>query len=116
MAGFGASGRNGGWCSAIFPASLRKVAASSSRDAAVRMQHAMNATVAEVARVVEAERIDCRLARGGYLSVARNRAQLARARAEVDGWRSWGFGEDTCACSTRRRSPTWSWTKPSAGP
>jgi glycine/D-amino acid oxidase-like deaminating enzyme len=26
--------------------------------------------------------------------VARNRAQLARARAEVDGWRSWGFGED----------------------
>jgi glycine/D-amino acid oxidase-like deaminating enzyme len=94
VAGFGASGRNGGWCSAIFPASLRKVAASSSRDAAVRMQHAMNATVAEVARVVEAERIDCRLARGGYLSVARNRAQLARARAEVDGWRSWGFGED----------------------
>jgi glycine/D-amino acid oxidase-like deaminating enzyme len=94
VAGFGASGRNGGWCSAIFPASLRKVAASSSRDAAVRMQHAMNATVAEVARVVEEERIDCRLARGGYLSVARNRAQLARARAEVDGWRSWGFGED----------------------
>ena len=98
VAGFGASGRNGGWCSAIFPASLRKVAASSSRDAAV--QHAMNATVAEVARVVEAERIDCLLARGGYLSVARNRAQLARARAEVDGWRSWGFGEDHMPAST----------------
>ena len=80
------------------------------------MQHAMNATVAEVARVVEAERIDCLLARGGYLSVARNRAQLARARAEVDGWRSGASAKTTCACSTRRRSPTWSPHAPSAGP
>ena len=27
IAGFGASGRNGGWCSALFPASMEKVAA-----------------------------------------------------------------------------------------
>lgn len=47
--GFGASGRNGGWCSAVLPATLRKVASLSSRDAAVRLQRAMNDTVGVVA-------------------------------------------------------------------
>lgn len=92
--GFGASGRNGGWCSAIFPATMRKVAALSSRDAAVRMQTAMNDTVLEIEDVVKAEAIDCDFERGGYLSVARNAAQWERAQREVAGWRSWGFGED----------------------
>ncbi len=95
--GFGASGRNGGWCSAIFPASLRKVAARSGRDAAVRMQRAMNDTVVEVGRVVASERIDCGFQQGGYASVARNEAQWARARAEVAGWREWGFDDDQLA-------------------
>ncbi|NJC71445.1 FAD-dependent oxidoreductase [Planosporangium thailandense] len=94
VAGFGASGRNGGWCSAIFPATLRKVASSSSPEAARRMQHAMNATVTEIGRVVTAEGIDCDFAPGGYVSVARNEAQWSRARREVQGWRDWGFGED----------------------
>lgn len=93
-AGFGASGRNGGWCSAIFPATLRKVASLSSRDDAVRMQRAMNDTVNEIGRVVAAEGIDCDFAHGGYVSLARNQAQLAHARGEVAEWGSWGFGED----------------------
>jgi glycine/D-amino acid oxidase-like deaminating enzyme len=92
--GFGASGRNGGWCSAIFPATLRKVAAASSPDAAVRMQRAMNDTVREIRDVVAAEGIDCDLAPGGYVTVARNPAQWTRAQAEVAGWRDRGFGED----------------------
>ncbi len=36
QAGFGASGRNGGWASALFPASLAALARQSGRDAAVR--------------------------------------------------------------------------------
>ncbi len=94
VVGFGASGRNGGWCSAIFPATLRKVAAGSSRDGARRMQLAMNDTVEEIKKVVEGEGISCDFAAGGYVSVARNAAQWARAKAEVAGWRDWGFGED----------------------
>ena len=94
VVGFGASGRNGGWCSAIFPASLTKIAASSGRDEARRMQKAMNDTVAEIERAITLESIDCDFANGGYVSVARNPAQMARARAEVEGWRAWGFGED----------------------
>jgi glycine/D-amino acid oxidase-like deaminating enzyme len=94
VVGFGASGRNGGWCSAIFPASMRKVASLSSREAAVRLQHAMNDTVAEVGRVAGDEGVEAAFDQGGYASVARNEAQWTRAQAEVEGWRSWGFGED----------------------
>ena len=93
-AGFGASGRNGGWCSAIFPASLRKVASLPSREEAVRMQRAMNDTVVEVGRAVTNERIECGFTQGGYLSLARNQAQFTRARQEVEAWRGWGFGEE----------------------
>jgi glycine/D-amino acid oxidase-like deaminating enzyme len=94
VVGFGASGRNGGWCSAIFPATLRKVTAGTSRDAAHRMQTAMNDTVAVIDKVVAGEGIACDFTLGGYVSVARNEAQWARAKAEVEGWRGWGFGED----------------------
>ncbi len=92
--GFGASGRNGGWCSALFPASLKKVASLSSRDAAVRLQRAMNDTVTEMGQVLAAENIDCDWKQGGYVSIARNQAQWARAKAEIKGWQSWGFGDE----------------------
>jgi glycine/D-amino acid oxidase-like deaminating enzyme len=92
--GFGASGRNGGWCSAIFPATMRKIAATSTRNDARRMQQAMNATVTEIGRVIAVEGIECDWAPNGYVSVARNQAQWTRAQAEVQGWRDWGFGED----------------------
>jgi len=94
VAGFGASGRNGGWCSALFPASLTRMAAEGGRDAAVRMQHLLNETVADVGRIASAEGIDCHFDQGGYLAVARNPAQLERVRREVADHRRWGFGEE----------------------
>src|SRR5688572_7080102 len=39
--GFGASGRNGGWCSALLPMSLDALAVAAGRDAAIRMQREM---------------------------------------------------------------------------
>jgi glycine/D-amino acid oxidase-like deaminating enzyme len=94
VVGFGASGRNGGWASAIFPATPHKVATHSSRDAAVRMQQAMNDTVDEVIATAAAEGIDADIAKGGYVALARNQAQWVRAQAEVAHWREWGFAED----------------------
>ena len=93
-AGYGASGRNGGWCSALFPASLPTLAAMGGRDAALAQHRAMRATVDEVVRAAAAEGIDADIAKGGTISLARSRAQLRRARAEVDEARSWGRGED----------------------
>ena len=94
VAGFGASGRNGGWCSALFPASLASLAALADRPAALAQHAAMRATVDEVDRVARAEGIGADLVKGGTISLARNRAQWRRARAEVEDARAWGLGED----------------------
>ena len=93
-AGYGASGRNGGWCSALFPVSLPALAAMSDRPRALAQHRAMRATLDEVARVVDVEGLDAQLARGGTITVARNRAQWRRAREEVEAARRWGRGED----------------------
>ena len=42
VAGFGASGRNGGWASALFPASLRQLAERSDRETEIRMKRTMH--------------------------------------------------------------------------
>jgi glycine/D-amino acid oxidase-like deaminating enzyme len=94
IAGFGASGRNGGWCSALFPASIGKLTRMAGRDAAIAMYRAMQATVDEVGRVAAAENIDCHWAKGGTVTLARSATQLERARAEVARMREYGFGED----------------------
>ncbi|MBU2074582.1 MAG: FAD-binding oxidoreductase, partial [Actinobacteria bacterium] len=83
VAGYGASGRNGGWCSALFPASPESLARDHGRDAALAQHRAMRATVDEVLRATAAEGIDARAAKGGTVVLARNPAQLARTRAEV---------------------------------
>ncbi len=96
IAGFGASGRNGGWCSALFPASLAKLTrmAATGRAGAIAMQRAMQETVDEVGRVAAAEGIDCHWAKGGTVELARSAAQLERAKAEVAEAREFGFGDE----------------------
>ncbi|HEV7847605.1 MAG TPA: FAD-binding oxidoreductase [Thermoleophilaceae bacterium] len=83
-AGFGASGRNGGWCSALFAPSSSGIARRHGRDAAVAVRRAMHESVEEVGRVAAVEALDIQYARGGTISLARNEAQLARARTEVE--------------------------------
>ena len=91
--GFGASGRNGGWCSELFPASLGKLERMAGRDAAIAMQRAMQETVDEVAAAVSAEAIDCHWAKGGTVQLARSAARsLTWATAEVSEAREFGFG------------------------
>jgi glycine/D-amino acid oxidase-like deaminating enzyme len=93
IAGFGASGRNGGWCSALFPASTASLARRHGRAAAVAMRRAMIDTVDEVGRVAQVEGIDCDFVRGGTVSLARGRAQWAAARAEVAEAERWGVDD-----------------------
>ncbi len=93
-AGFGASGRNGGWCSALFPASLESLARRSSRAGALAQHAAMRGSVDEVAQAASDEGIDAHIAKGGTVTLARSGPQWARAQAEVDHARSWGRGDD----------------------
>ena len=111
IAGFGASGRNGGWCSALFPTSWPRIASEQARSeaaasrrsrsgdersgaraiqdspgglrAAWALRDAMRDAVREVGDVATAEGIDCDYHRGGTVTFARTAAQLARGRAEV---------------------------------
>lgn len=94
VAGFGASGRNGGWASALFPASLAALARASSRDAAVRMKRAMNQTVDEIGRVAHEEDWNIEWEKAGTVVLARSPLQWQEAQAEVKELRSWGFGDD----------------------
>jgi len=93
IAGFGASGRNGGWCSALFPASLPKLERLAGREAAIAMYRAMQETVDEVGKVAADEAIDCHWAKGGTLQFARSAAQMQRAKDEVSEARLYGFDE-----------------------
>ena len=94
VAGFGASGRNGGWCSALFPTGWDKLVRASSADGALRMHRAMQETVREVGRVADAERIDAHYHRGGTVTLARTDVQLRRLRAGVAEAHARGFTED----------------------
>ncbi|MEV7976006.1 FAD-dependent oxidoreductase [Streptomyces sp. NPDC086519] len=78
--GYGASGRNGGWLYNGI-AGRDRYAALHGREAAVRLQKAMNDTVDEVVAVAAAEGIDADLHKGGVLEVATTPAQLARLKA-----------------------------------
>ncbi len=95
VAGYGASGRNGGWCSALFPASLDALARlrGSSREAALRLDAAMRDSVDEVGRAADEAGIDARYAKGGTLVLARSEVQRRRARASVEEAASWGLQE-----------------------
>ena len=92
IAGFGASGRNGGWCSALFAASHHKIADRYGRDAAVAMQRAMFDTVDEVGWACRAEGIDCDFHKGGTLTLVTSPTQEERIKEHIVEERSWGFG------------------------
>ncbi|HEX3325614.1 MAG TPA: FAD-binding oxidoreductase [Actinomycetota bacterium] len=94
IAGYGASGRNGGWCSALFAASLDAMAREHGRDAAVGMQRALFDTVDEVGRVAEREHIDARFQKGGTITFVTAPSQMERVRGEVEEHAAWGFGDE----------------------
>src|SRR3954452_6761921 len=83
VAGFGASGRNGGWVSG-------EIAFEGDR----RTRLAVYDTVDEVGRVCAAEGIDCDFDKGGSLAVATNQGQLARLHRYLEHRRQGGDGEE----------------------
>ena len=105
-AGFGASGRNGGWCSALFPASLERwrsdprapTPGAARRDAGQRRRGRC--------RSAAAEGIDAHIAKGGTIALARIRAPARAGRGRGRATRAGGAAATTsCGCSTPRRRP-----------
>ncbi|MCV7301724.1 FAD-dependent oxidoreductase [Mycobacterium barrassiae] len=105
FAGFGASGRNGGWLSGLVPGDRHRMAKQYGRESVLAWQQALNDAVDEVIDVTEREGIDAGIVKGGTLHVARNRAQASRLAAEVTEERSWkvdGIAELTKEESAQR--------------
>ncbi|WP_328469702.1 FAD-binding oxidoreductase [Actinoplanes sp. NBC_00393] len=96
--GYGASGRNGGWASGLFPASEAKLSRRYGPQRAAAMHRALEASVDEVGRAAAAEGIDCDYAKGGTISLVRSPAQLRRAR-KAPGFVDAGKAGEICAAT-----------------
>jgi glycine/D-amino acid oxidase-like deaminating enzyme len=83
FAGFGASGRNGGWLSSELPGSARAYADAAGDDGVARLRAAVRSTVDEVVQVAAREGIDADIVRSGVLTVARSEAQHQRLCGEL---------------------------------
>ena len=92
--GFGASGRNGGWCSGFLPVTLGELEKTHGRSAAIEMYTESFRTLDEIESVITDLRIDCDYHRGGTINGATNLVQKSRVDAEVSEMRRFGFGED----------------------
>ena len=102
IAGFGASGRNGAWCTAGFPLSLGRLEQRYGAVQARAVAGAMAETVDEVGRVARDEGIDAQFRKGGELLIARGAHQLPALEHEfqtlqnlgiADGWAMLGAEE-----------------------
>jgi glycine/D-amino acid oxidase-like deaminating enzyme len=89
FAGYGASGRNGGWLTNSITGGRDGYVRTHGRDAVVRFQDAMNHTVQEVIDVAAAEGIDADIRKGGELNVATSAAQMQRLTAYAAAEAQW---------------------------
>ncbi len=95
FAGFGASGRNGGWCSGNFAWNHARYAKDASRQAVLDMARALESTVDEIIRICTDLGIDADIHRTDEVMVATNPAQMARMRAEIASRHHWGEAHRT---------------------
>src|SRR4051812_47024958 len=83
VAGWGASGRNGGGGSALFAASWPRLAHEHRLNAALALRRAMERTVDDVGDWSREHAVDIGYEKGGTLTFARSAAQLQRLTEHV---------------------------------
>lgn len=94
VCGFGASGRNGGWCLGDLAGLPGLIAKPETREDGLRLRRAMFQTVDEVGDVSRAESIDCHYAKGGSLSVATIPFHVDQLKERLKFLHGLGFDED----------------------
>lgn len=82
-AGFGASGRNGGWVSALFPTETSGLVRRHGLDKALAMRREMIAAVDEVGQWAKKFDIDCNYIKAGTTVMARKPIEVTRAKASI---------------------------------
>ncbi len=94
ICGFGASGRNGGWASALFAGPRSITARARGRDGVIALQRQMILAIDHIDRTCVDEGIDCDFRRGGTLVLATSPAHVRRLQDHVADDRRWGLGPD----------------------
>jgi glycine/D-amino acid oxidase-like deaminating enzyme len=94
VCGFGASGRNGGWASALFPIKNDAIVSRYGIDAFTHQRRVLEGAVRELGEAISDDGIDARFVQGGTLTFARSELQAARLRDEVRASRELGLSED----------------------
>ena len=89
VCGYGASGRNGGWASALFAGDRDALAAAHGRDAVTRLLRTMAEAVDVVGAAAAADGVDCGFHKGGTLSFATSPVHVQRLRVQLDDERAW---------------------------
>jgi glycine/D-amino acid oxidase-like deaminating enzyme len=93
IAGFGASGRNGGWCSPRFPVSAGLMTKRWGAEAARSVLLALQSAVDEIRDVAERESIDACFRAAGTLTVARGEYQLPALRSSYAAYEELGMAD-----------------------
>lgn len=93
IVGFGASGRNGGWCSSKFPVSPAMLEHRYGLDSARALMLAMCDAVNEIARVCAEENIDAHFHKGGILTLARNQQHMVMIGRSFAAYQRLGLGD-----------------------
>jgi glycine/D-amino acid oxidase-like deaminating enzyme len=94
IAGFGASGRNGAWCTSGFPVTPGELQRRFGREATRELLIEMRGAVEEVGRIARAEEIDAKYFRGGQLRVAHGPSQLPALEGAYETLRGLGLEQD----------------------
>lgn len=92
ICGFGASGRNGGWCSPRFPVDADVLERRFGRESARATILAAYDAVEEIGRVAQAEGIDAQYRNTGLLGLARGEAQLPAINSTYRTYEQLGLG------------------------
>ena len=92
--GYGASARNGGWCTAEWSGSGSLLADPATRARALATSRAMMRAVDELGDAAAAEEIDCDYRKGGSVVVATCDAHARKLRSALAHARAHGFGEE----------------------
>lgn len=90
--GYGASGRNGGWCSSKFPVTPAMLERRYGTGAARLLMLAMKGAVEEVSRVCEKEEIEAHFHKGGVLTLARGEHHVPMLRSTMAAYERLGLG------------------------
>ena len=84
LVGSGASGRNGGWVSALYPIEDHKLLKHSTEDSIRALHSQLRNTIDDIGSFAKKEKFDCGFTKGGSLTIARNEGQLQRLTSHLE--------------------------------